>query len=145
MVSGPPGQGKTRLVREFVDTVALEARVLCARCRPAGETGARNLLRELLDSAANEGDLELLEADVAARFAGPEERRRVLAALTHSAGIRATPELASLGPAERSGLSIVPCTGSSAAAYWAPSNSPTSEVCSACSRTCTWACMTILT
>jgi class 3 adenylate cyclase len=101
LVSGPPGQGKTRLVREFVDTVASEARVLCARCRPAGETGARNLLRELLDSATNEGGLELLEADVAARFAGPEERRRVLAALTHSAGIRTTPELASLGPAER--------------------------------------------
>jgi hypothetical protein len=54
-----------------------------------------------LDSATNEGGLELLEADVAARFAGPEERRRVLAALTHSAGIRTTPELASLGPAER--------------------------------------------
>jgi hypothetical protein len=101
LVSGPPGQGKTRLVQEFVDSVVAESRVLCARCRPAGETGARNLLRELLSSATNGGGLEELEADVAARFTGPDEQRRVLAALTHSAGIRTAPELAALGPAER--------------------------------------------
>ena len=101
LVSGPPGQGKTRLVLEFVDAVASEARILCARCRPAGETGARNLLRELLDAAVGERGLEQLDADVAARFPDPEERRRVLAALTHSAGMRATPELRSLGPTER--------------------------------------------
>jgi class 3 adenylate cyclase len=101
LVSGPPGQGKTRLLQEFVDVVAAESRVLCARCRPAGVTGARNLLWELLSTATNEGGLEQLEVDVAARFAGPEERRRVLAALTHSAGIRTSPELAALGPAER--------------------------------------------
>lgn len=101
LVSGPPGQGKTRLVQEFVDAVAAESRVLSARCRPAGETGARNLLRELLSSATNEDRLEQLETAVAALFAGPEERRRVLAALAHSAGIRTAPELAALGPAER--------------------------------------------
>jgi class 3 adenylate cyclase/tetratricopeptide (TPR) repeat protein len=101
LVSGPPGQGKTRVVQEFVDAVAAESCVLYARCRPAGEAGAWNLLRALLAAAGHAGSLERLEADVAARFLAPEERRRVLGALTHSAGIRITPELTSLGPTER--------------------------------------------
>jgi class 3 adenylate cyclase/tetratricopeptide (TPR) repeat protein len=98
LVSGPPGQGKTRLVQEFVGTLGAEARLLSARCRPAGERGAHNPLHDLLIAGGGE---ETLAADLIARFPRPDERRRVGAALAQSAGIRTTPELTALGPAER--------------------------------------------
>ena len=39
LVSGPPGQGKTRLIEEFI-TEQAGVRVLAARCRPSGEISA---------------------------------------------------------------------------------------------------------
>src|SRR4029078_13522987 len=61
LISGPPGQGKTRLVEEFIAWTGDDAQLLRARCRPAGELGARNPLYELLTSDGGEASAEDLE------------------------------------------------------------------------------------
>ena len=93
LVVGPPGQGKTRLVEEFVEPLRARIELLYARCRPDDERGSENPLRQLLQSdgplsnAADFGKrLEPLIAD-------PEERARSLRSLAHSAGIELAPEL----------------------------------------------------
>ena len=97
LVSGPPGQGKTRLVDEFLAGQS-GLRVLAARCRPGGEVGALAPLRELLVGDGSEDALDQLVAE-----AIPDEtaRERVRGALGHSAGIRASAALASIGADER--------------------------------------------
>jgi class 3 adenylate cyclase len=97
LVSGPPGQGKTRLVEEFL-AGATGVRLLAARCRPGGEVGALAPLRELLLADRGEDALDPLVADA---IADPAERTRVRDALAHSAGIRASGALATLGKNER--------------------------------------------
>ena len=97
LVSGPPGQGKTRLVDEFLATQR-DLRVLTARCRPGGEVGALAPLRELLVGDAGE---EALDALVASAIPEQAERGRVREALAHSAGLRANAALAALGKDER--------------------------------------------
>ena len=97
LVSGPPGQGKTRLVEEFV-TAWPAVRVLTARCRPGGEVGALAPLRELLLGDRGE---EALDALVAEAIDDPAERRRAGEGLAHAAGIRASGALAGLGKDER--------------------------------------------
>lgn len=101
LILGPPGQGKTRLVEEYVAEVRARAWVLTARCRPAGETGARTPLRELLTGGAPDVTMEELAARVADLVADPVEQRRVLAALAHSAGLRMSADLTTLSTAER--------------------------------------------
>ena len=103
LVSGPPGQGKTRLVEEFVEGLAAEARVLRARCRPAGELGARSPLQEILASAAGDdvAVVEDLTGSVARLFEDDTERDRVVAAVAHSAGLSVSRELASLPSGQR--------------------------------------------
>ena len=107
LVSGPPGQGKTRLVEEFVEGLAAEARVLRARCRPAGELGARSPLQEILASAAapvagdDVGVVEDLTGSVARLFDDATERNRVVTAVAHSAGLSVSRELASLPSGQR--------------------------------------------
>jgi len=107
LVSGPPGQGKTRLVEEFVDGLSTEARVLRARCRPAGELGAHSPLQEILASAAGTvaGDdvavVEDLTDSVARLFDDATERERVVTAVAHSAGLSVSRELASLPSGQR--------------------------------------------
>ncbi|MGH2378826.1 MAG: ATP-binding protein [Candidatus Limnocylindria bacterium] len=96
LVSGPPGQGKTRLVRELVDSLGADATVLLARCRPSGEIGALAPLRELLGVA---DDAEL-GARVGSLF-DPAEAARIAGALAHSAGLSSSPSLGALGAAER--------------------------------------------
>jgi class 3 adenylate cyclase len=97
LVSGPPGQGKTRLVEEFLGGNP-GLRLLAARCRPGGEVGALAPLRELLIGDQGEDALDPL---VAGAIADPTERTRVQDALAHSAGIRASGALAGLGKDER--------------------------------------------
>ncbi|HAF11853.1 MAG TPA: hypothetical protein DCK98_17510 [Chloroflexi bacterium] len=93
LVSGPPGQGKTRLVSEFVSHLTPETRLITARCRPEGEIGALTPLRQLL------GDhLEELLGEL---FDDRAERARVAAVLTHSAGLLTSEALTALVPTER--------------------------------------------
>ena len=96
LVSGPPGQGKTRLVEEFLASWP-GVRVLGARCRPGGEVGALAPLRQLLLGDRPEGALD----DVVAEAIPPAERARVADALAHSAGIRSSASLAAIGRDER--------------------------------------------
>jgi len=79
LLIGPPGIGKTRILEEFARSIASEASVLEARCRPGTEVGA-SPLRDLLRGA----DLE-----------------RLPAAVVHSAGIRTDPRLMALGALDR--------------------------------------------
>ena len=97
LVSGPPGQGKTRLVEEFIASQP-GVRLLTARCRPSGEIGALEPLREILLGAREPAALAEI---VAAAISDPAERVRVKDALAHSAGITASPALAALGKDER--------------------------------------------
>jgi class 3 adenylate cyclase len=96
LVSGPPGQGKTRLVDEFLGSWP-GVRVLVARCRPGGEIGALAPLRQLLL-----GDRPATELAAVVAEAIPEsDRGRVGDALAHSAGIRSSTALAGIGKEER--------------------------------------------
>jgi class 3 adenylate cyclase/tetratricopeptide (TPR) repeat protein len=79
LLIGPPGIGKTRILEEFGRSIASEATVLEARCRPGTEVGS-SPLRDLLRGA----DLERLPAAVA-----------------HSAGVRTDPRLMALGALDR--------------------------------------------
>jgi class 3 adenylate cyclase len=96
-VSGPPGQGKTRLIEEFIASLA-DVRVLTARCRPGGEIGALAPLRELLLGARPDSALDQVVAEAAD---DPAERARVRETLAHSAGLGASGALGSLGQDER--------------------------------------------
>ena len=97
LVLGPPGQGKTRLVEEFLASLA-DVRLLMARCRPGGETGALAPLREILLGPHQEGALEGIVAEA---VDDATERTRVRDALAHSAGLVASDALRSLGRDER--------------------------------------------
>lgn len=97
LVLGPPGQGKTRLVEEFLGS-RRGLRILSARCRPGSEVGALAPLRELL---LGDRPPEALEALAAETIADPTERARVVEALAHSAGIRASASLTAIGKEER--------------------------------------------
>jgi class 3 adenylate cyclase/tetratricopeptide (TPR) repeat protein len=101
LVSGPPGQGKTRLVDEFVAGLGAEAQVLKARCRPAGELGALSPLRELLAVRDAGAPDEGLRGHLGELFADAAERGRVVTALAHSAGMLVDPELAALPAGQR--------------------------------------------
>jgi len=92
IVSGPPGQGKTRLVQEFLRQDAPHVRVLLARCRPGGERGAQIPLRQLL---AGDGGIDpaRLNERCLALIVDPVEAARVARTLAHSAGIAVSDEL----------------------------------------------------
>ncbi|HKX06728.1 MAG TPA: AAA family ATPase [Stellaceae bacterium] len=100
VVSGPPGQGKTRLVEEFLAQIA-HAKVLRARCRPAGELSARSPLRELLTSDGTDGSGESLARRLVGLFPDVLERDRVFTALAHSAGLILSHELTRLPIGQR--------------------------------------------
>ncbi len=93
VVAGPPGQGKTRLVSEFVSGLGSKSRILTARCRPEGETGTLTPLRQLLGDDLDEALVEL--------FDDRAERARVAVPLSHSAGLGSSEALTALAPTER--------------------------------------------
>ena len=101
LVSGPPGQGKTRLVEEFIAGLGAEPRVVKARCRPVGETGAGSPLRQLLASENPATSIEALAAALTALLPDVIERHRVATALGHSAGLMVSPDLAGLPVGQR--------------------------------------------
>jgi hypothetical protein len=97
LVSGPPGQGKTRLVEEFLGSLG-RVRLFAARCRPGGEIGSLAPLRDLLLGEHSDRELDALVAEANLVDA---ERTGVRDALAHSAGISASSALASIGKDER--------------------------------------------
>jgi class 3 adenylate cyclase len=97
LVSGPPGQGKTRLVEEFVASLA-DVRILTARCRPGGEIGALAPLRDILLGQRQDTALDQIVSEA---VDDRTERARVREKLAHSAGLGASGALGSLGKAER--------------------------------------------
>ena len=101
LVSGAPGQGKTRLVQEFIRRLEEDVRVLAARCRPGGEIGAETPLRQLLVAEIGEATPDRVNARAAELFDDPFECRRVASALCHSVGLALSEELASLPIGER--------------------------------------------
>lgn len=96
LVSGPPGQGKTRLVRELIEGTGRTPFI--ARCRPVGEVGATAPLRELLGGTAV--DRAEVEASLVT-IADPDERARVVRAVLHGAGVELDERLARLPEEER--------------------------------------------
>ncbi len=97
VVSGPPGQGKTRLVQEFLRERGASSRVIATRCRPADEVGAFAPIREILGVTT----LDALADQVARLCTTDIECERVVAGLAESAGIATTRSLARLPTAER--------------------------------------------
>jgi class 3 adenylate cyclase/tetratricopeptide (TPR) repeat protein len=98
VVSGPPGQGKTRLVQEFLRQYAGDAHHIATRCRPADETGVFAPVREILGATT----IEALADQIAQLCTDDSECERVVAGLAESAGIAtARRSLASLPAAER--------------------------------------------
>ena len=75
VITGPPGIGKSSLLREFSRSLADKARVLEARCRPGTETGSSPLRQLLVDA-----DVERLAPGVAFS-AGLRSDDRLLALL----------------------------------------------------------------
>jgi len=101
LVSGPPGQGKTRLVEEFVGGLGAAPRVVTARCRPAEEAETASPLRQLLASENPATSVEALAAGLTALLPDVTERHRVATALGHSAGLMVSRELAGLPVGQR--------------------------------------------
>lgn len=97
VVSGPPGQGKTRLVQEFLRERASAALVIGARCRPPDETGVFAPVRALLGVAT----IDELAEQVGRICSNDAECERVVAGLAESAGIGESGALARLPAAER--------------------------------------------
>lgn len=96
LVSGPPGQGKTRLVKELVDSTG--GTTFVARFRPAGESGAAAPLRGLLGGPG--GSREQVGTALV-DVADPAERERIARAVLHSAGLEQDERLARLPNEER--------------------------------------------
>ncbi|MGH2498501.1 MAG: ATP-binding protein, partial [Candidatus Limnocylindria bacterium] len=101
LIVGPPGQGKTRLVEEFLEPLSAEARILRARCRPGSESGVSTPLRQFLEADALDGTRAALATRLAALGVLAAELERIGAALAHSAGLEVDRRLLSLHPQER--------------------------------------------
>jgi tetratricopeptide (TPR) repeat protein len=93
LIVGPPGQGKSRLVGEFVDSVRGKAQLFIARCRPDDEKALENPFRQLLELRGASPTTEDLRKRLDLLISDPTERGRVLRALAHSSGLELSPEL----------------------------------------------------
>jgi class 3 adenylate cyclase len=100
VVSGPPGQGKSRLIEEFTASIEADALVRVARIRVAGALAARNPLGALLGVPGTTLSTESLSSSLTALFPDASERQHIAAALGRSAGLGASGELAARSKAE---------------------------------------------
>jgi len=96
LVSGPPGQGKTRAVREFLERIGRP--FLLARFRPLGEIGAGAAWRDLLGGPG--ADRDAIAAELGS-IDDPADRDRVLRGVLHSAGIAPDDQLRRMPNEER--------------------------------------------
>jgi class 3 adenylate cyclase/tetratricopeptide (TPR) repeat protein len=101
LVSGPPGQGKSRLVEEFIAGLEDRPRLATARCRPAGESQSESPLSQLLATGRAEKSIETLAAELTTLLPDATERQRVATVLGHSAGLMVSRELAGLPAGQR--------------------------------------------
>lgn len=101
LITGPPGQGKSRLVIEFVSTLGERATFLEARCRPGSETGAANPLRQLLARTLRDIDQSAAILTIAATMGRGPEAIGAATAIAHSAGIANDARLLGLSRVER--------------------------------------------
>jgi tetratricopeptide (TPR) repeat protein len=97
VVSGPPGQGKTRLVQEFLRDRSDGSHVIATRCRPAQEVGVFAPVRQMLGVTT----LDALAEQVGRLCTDDVECERVVAGLAESAGIATSRSLTRLPAAER--------------------------------------------
>lgn len=97
VVSGPPGQGKTRLVQEFLARLANGSHLIATRCRPADEVGVFAPFRDVLGVTT----LDALAEQVGRMCSDDIECERVVAGLAESAGISTSRSLSALPAAER--------------------------------------------
>lgn len=100
VVRGAPGLGKTRLVNEFTDRIAGQARVLVTHCRPGTETGSGTPPAQLLQ-AADPAVPETRRAHLRLALDSAVDPDRLVGALEHSAGLGVEPRLLALHPSER--------------------------------------------
>ena len=103
IILGPPGQGKSRLVEEFIEEARRDVTLLTARCRPDDETGARTPLRQLLavddQGPTPSGVMERLVPLIP----DATDRERVKEALCHSAGLEVVPRFLGIRATGREG------------------------------------------
>ena len=95
VVVGPPGLGKTRLVDELLKRLSASqsARVIAARCRPAGEEGTNTPLRQLIESEVPNATAEAIADRIARLLGGEAEGDASTKAILHSTGLRPNPEI----------------------------------------------------
>ncbi|HET7700414.1 MAG TPA: adenylate/guanylate cyclase domain-containing protein [Candidatus Limnocylindria bacterium] len=94
LVTGPPGQGKTRVVRELFDGIGREPVV--ARFRPRGELGATAPLRGLLGGTNGPEEVANALGQLPA-----SERERISRGVLHSSGLVPDERLGQLNAEER--------------------------------------------
>jgi class 3 adenylate cyclase/tetratricopeptide (TPR) repeat protein len=99
LIIGPPGQGKSRLVGQFVARLA-EMPKLLARCRPGAEQGSLTPLKQLLADDLALPEPEALLDRLTELFPERWERDRIAAALMHSAGVPGAPQPLPSNPIE---------------------------------------------
>lgn len=101
LVSGPPGQGKTRLSQELLGTLTAEIRVLTARCRPGTEAGAATPLWQLVAADAGEGTVSGLARRLTELFDEPGMRDGTFEVVAHASGLQTSDRLLALPAAQR--------------------------------------------
>ena len=100
LVTGPPGQGKSRLTQELLRTLDEHARVLIARCH-AGIEDALRPLQQLLAADLGTATIEGLRDRAEALFPDPDDRASVVEAIAHSCGLLTSERLLALRMVER--------------------------------------------
>jgi class 3 adenylate cyclase/tetratricopeptide (TPR) repeat protein len=101
LVSGPPGQGKSRLIEEFRATLSPDVRILTARCRPGTESGAFTPLRQLITADVGHGTLDGLATRIAQLLPDVATHQGVLEIIAHSAGLTTSERILALPAVQR--------------------------------------------
>jgi class 3 adenylate cyclase len=101
LVSGPPGQGKSRLTEEFLATLPSDVRVLSARCRPGTESGAFTPLRQLVAADVGDPTIDALTARMGQLFPDEAAAAAVLEGVAHAVGLTTSERILALGPSPR--------------------------------------------